>query len=242
MVSNLPIKIKKFKKVQIVSRRNSLEIEKLLTELDFKIVKENPDFITCYGGDGTVLFSEREFPSIPKLIIKTSKPARIYDYSLIDLKKKFNKIKTGNYQIHKEMKLETTIKDKKLIGLNEIQIHLKLPIYAVRFSLDINGEKYDELIGDGVIFATPFGSTAYYKATGGKNFEKGIGISFNNLHNQKIESFVVSEDSTLNLIITRGPAWLIADNNKDFVDLLTGDKMKIRKSESMANFIYFPTE
>ena len=127
-------------------------------------------------------------------------------------------------------------------GLNEIQIHLKLPIYAVRFSLNINGKKYHELIGDGVIFATPFGSTAYYKATGGKNFEKGIGISFNNLHNQKIESFVVSEDSTLNLIITRGPAWLIADNNKDFVDLLTGDKVKIRRSESVANFIYFPTE
>ena len=242
MVSNLPTEIKRFKKVQIVSRRDTSEINKILVEEDFKIVDKNPDFILCYGGDGTVLFSERTFSTVPKLIIKTSKPARIYDYKLIDLKKILNKIKTGDYKLHKEMKLETTAKNTKLIGLNEIQIHLKSPIYAVRFSLNIKGKKYDKLIGDGVIFATPFGSTAYYKATGGHNFKKGIGISFNNLHNQKIDSYVVSEDSTLSLTITRGPAWLIADNNEDFVELLTGDKVIIRKSQNVANFIYLSTE
>ena len=148
----------------------------------------------------------------------------------------------GNYKIHSEIKLETTIKSKKLVGLNEIQIHPKLPIYAVRFSFYINGKKYDELIGDGLIIATPFGSTAYYKATGGKSFKNGIGVSFNNLHNRNEKSFVVPEDSVVKLTVSRGPAWLLADNNEEFVELNAGDSVAIRKSGRVANFIYFNSQ
>jgi NAD kinase len=136
------------------------------------------------------------------------------------------------------MKLETQAKGKRLVGLNEIQIHLKLPIYAVRFSFSVDGKEYDDLIGDGVIVATSFGSTGYYKATGGESFEKGIGVSFNNLHNSKVRSFVVPEDSVINLTVTRGPALLLADNNENFIELNAGNSASIRKSGSVANFIY----
>ena len=104
----------------------------------------------------------------------------------------------------------------------------------------VDGKNYNELIGDGVIIATPFGSTAYYKATGGKSFEKGIGISFNNLHNRNAKSFVVLEDSVVKMTVNRGPALLLADNNEKCIELESGDTMTVRKSESVANFIYVP--
>lgn len=240
MVGNLSKAPKKLKKALVIFKSDPSEAKKALVAEGFELVNKNPDFIVCYGGDGTVLFSERKFPEIPKLIIKTSRACREYDYPLSALKELLSKIKAGNYQIYSEMKLETVAKGQRLVGLNEIQIHLKLPIYAVRFSLSADGKKYDELIGDGVIVATPFGSTAYYKATGGKSFEKGIGISFNNLHNIDATSFVVSEDTVVKLTVTRGPAWLLADNNEDFVDVNAGDSITVKKSESVANFIYFP--
>jgi NAD+ kinase len=240
MVGNLSRATKKLKKALVICKSDPSEVKKVLVADGFEVVDKNPDFIVCYGGDGTVLFSERKFPEIPKLIIKTSRACRDYDYPLSDLKELLSKIKTGNYQIYSEMKLETNAKGQKLVGLNDIQIHLKLPIYAVRFSLSADGKKYDELIGDGVIVATPFGSTAYYKATGGKSFEKGIGISFNNLHNIDARSFVVSQDTVVKLTVTRGPAWLLADNNEKFVDINAGDSITVKKSESVANFIYFP--
>lgn len=240
MVSELSETSKKMEKVLLVFRRENSEIKDVLDKQGFSIVDKNPDFIICYGGDGTVLYSERKYPEIPKLIVKTSRTCRGYDYKIENLKKLLLKIKAGNYKIHSEMKLETKAKGKLFVGLNEIQIHLKLPIYAVRFDLIVNGKKYDKMIGDGVVVATPFGSTGYYKATGGSAFKKGIGVSFNNLHNNSTRDFVVSEDSIIKLIITRGPAWLLADNNKDFVDLDVGDKVVIKKSQSVANFIYFP--
>jgi NAD+ kinase len=238
MVGNLSMEPKKLEKVLVVSRQDTSKIKGVLAAEGFKIVEGNPDFIVCYGGDGTVLFSEREFPEVPKLIIKTSRACRKFDYTLDELKDILSKIREGNYCLHKRMKLETEAKGRKLVGLNEIQIHPKLPIYAVRFSLSVDGKECEDLIGDGVIVATPFGSTGYYKATGGKRFEKGIGISFNNLHNSNMESFVVPEDSTVKLTVSRGPAWLLADNNKNLIELLAEDAVTVRKSESTANFIY----
>lgn len=240
MTNNLSIATKKLKKALVVFRRDASEVKNCLIEKDFELVENDPDFVVCYGGDGTVLFGERKFPGVPKLIIKTSGACRIYDYTLNDLPRLLSRIKAGDYKIHSEMKIETEAKGENLVGLNEIQVHLKLPIYAVRFSLSVNGKKYDGLIGDGVIVATPFGSTAYYRATGGKSFKEGIGVSFNNLHNSDVKSFVTHENTILKLIITRGPAWLLADNNENFVDLEAGDAVTIKKSKSTANFFYFP--
>jgi len=238
MVGNLSGAPKKLERVLVVSRQDTSKINSLLVAEGFKVVERNPDFIVCFGGDGTVLFSERTFPEVPKLIIKTSRVCRKCDYTPDDLKDLLLKIREGNYCLHKKMKLETEAKGKKLVGLNEIQVHPKLPIYAVRFSLSVDGKDYKDLIGDGVIVATSFGSTGYYEATGGKRFEKGIGVSFNNLHNGKMKGFVVPEDSIVKIVISRGPAWLLADNNKDFIELRAEDTVTIRKSESVANFIY----
>jgi NAD+ kinase len=240
MVGNLSRAPKKLEKVLVVFRRDASKVREVLAAEGFELVEENPDFVVCYGGDGTVLFSERKFPEVPKLIIKTSRVCRMYDYVLDDLRELLSKIKAGEYRIHSEMKLETQAKGERLVGLNEIQVHLKLPIYAVRFSLFADGKEYNELIGDGVIVATPFGSTGYYKATGGKSFKNGIGVSFNNLHNTNAKSFVVPESSVVKLAISRGPAWLLADNNEKFVELDAGDSVTVRKSGSVANFIYFP--
>jgi NAD+ kinase len=237
MVGNLSRAPKKLENVLVVFRRDPSEVKNALAKAGFELVEENPDFVVCYGGDGTVLFSERKFPGVPKLIIKTSRACRMYDYALDDLNTLLSKIKAGNYRLHSEMKLEAEAKGKKLVGLNEIQVHLKLPIYAVRFSLSADGKEYNNLIGDGVIVATPFGSTGYYAATGGKPFKKGIGVSFNNLHNRKVESFVVPEDTVVKLAVSRGPAWLLADNNEEFIELDAGDAMSVRKSGGIANFI-----
>jgi NAD+ kinase len=237
MVGNLSGAPKKLERVLVVSLQDTSKIKGVLVAEGFKVVERNPDFIVCFGGDGTVLFSERTFPEIPKLIIKTSRVCRKCDYTPDDLKDLLPKSREGNYCLHKKMKLETEAKGKKLVGLNEIQIHPKLPIYAVRFSLSVDGKEYKDLIGDGVIVATSFGSTGYYEATGGKRFTKGIGISFNNLHNRNMKGFVVPEDSIVKLVISRGPAWLLADNNKNFIELRAKDTVTIRKSSSVANFI-----
>jgi len=226
-----------FEKVLISSRIEEPKIKKILLENNFKVDHRNPDLIICYGGDGTILYSERQFPQIPKLVIKHSQTSRKSDYTLKDLDTLLTKIRVGKYTIREFSKLETTINDSTLIGLNELQVRAKLPISALRFSLCVNGKQFNNLIGDGVIIATPFGSTGYYKSTGGQQFSSGIGISFNNLHNTKIDSFFVSENSIIEVEITRGPAWVLADNFDQFIELTDDDVCVITQSQSIAKFI-----
>ena len=73
-----------------------------------------------------------------------------------------------------------------------------------------------------------------------KSFKNGIGISFNNLHNKTVNSFILPEKSVIELTLTRGPALLLADNNEDFIELNAEDNVTVKKSDSVANFIYLP--
>lgn len=216
---------------------DALKVKRILVKNGFNIVKRNPGFVLCYGGDGTVLFAERLYPSIPKLIIKKTKICRKYDYKLKDLNKILKKIKNKKFKLIKKTKLIANYKNDKLIALNEIQIHTKLPIRAIRFSLEVNGKEFENLIGDGAIVATPFGSTGYYSATGGKLFKKGIGISFNNLYSRKISSIVVPNNSKIKIKIIRDNALLLADNNEKYFELEKGDTITVEKHKRLAKFI-----
>lgn len=230
--------MRKNKRIAIVSKFETKEIEGTIKKFGFDIVRKDPDFVLCYGGDGTILRSERFFPEIPKIVIKKgSSVCRKCDYTLDYLKTILERIIKGRYKIIEESKLVAKSKNKKLVGLNEIQLHNKIPTRAIRFFLKVNGRKIDSLLGDGVIVSTPFGSTAYYSSTEGKPFKKGIGISFNNLHKRKIKSFVVPENSRIEVRIKRGPAWIIADNYEKFIGVDRGDKVLIQKAEEEARFV-----
>ena len=226
-------------KVLISSIHNIEKLKQLLRKYNFKIVNKNPNFVLVYGGDGSTLFSERFYPSIPKLLVKRNEICRKCDYTVESLKLILPRIKDGKFKIRNEIKLEAKFGNKKLTALNEIQLHTKLPIRAVRFSLSVVGKKFENLIGDGVIISTPFGSPAYFSSAGGQEFRKGIGICFNNLHNKKIKSFVVPESSTVKIKITRDNAWLASDNYEKMFSLKSNDIVAIRKSKQSAKFITF---
>lgn len=220
-----------------ISSAEKEKIRKILVKHGLQVVTRNPDFVLCYGGDGSILYGERSYPSVPKLVIKTTEKCRYYDYPSKSIDSILEKVKKGNYIIIEEMKLDAFYKGNRVTALNEVQMHTKLPIRAVRFSVNADRKKFENLIGDGIIIATPFGSTGYYLATGGRPFRDGIGISFNNLHTRKIESFVVSDESKIKIKMTRDFALLLSDNNPKYFDLKEGDEILIQKSDEKARFI-----
>jgi NAD+ kinase len=212
-------------------------LKKILIKQGFEVVNKNPDFVLSYGGDGTTLSSERAYPNIPKLVIKTTGVSKKYEYLPKNLDSILKSVMEHNYMILEEVKLSAFYKTNMLTALNEIQVHTKLPLRAIRFSVDTDRQKFENLIGDGVIVATPFGSTGYYLATGGKPFNDGIGVSFNNLHSKKIFPIVLSENSRITVRMVRDFALLLSDNNPKYFDLKEGDEITIQKSDETARFI-----
>lgn len=218
----------KQKKV-ILFGRNSNPIKQLVIKMGFKIVKKNPDFVISYGGDGTLMRSEYEFPGIPKIILKGSlicKKAGCFSNTDI-----LEKIKNGNFKINNYFKLEAVVLGKKLVAVNDIVLHNKNARHAIRYKVWIDGAEIGrDVIGDGVVVATPFGSTAYYRSITDSFFELGIGLAFNN-STEQFDHMVLKEDGQIKIKIVRGPAVIYADNQEDHVDLLMGEVVVIRKSK-----------
>ncbi|MEM5793646.1 MAG: hypothetical protein QXS48_04800 [Candidatus Aenigmatarchaeota archaeon] len=224
-------------RIAIVSPLKKERILRVAKKFGFEISDKKPELVVCYGGDGTILYAERVFPGILKLVIK--KPTSVCkkcEYKLSELNKVLREVSKRNYEIVEEVKLEARVKGKKLFALNEIQLHNKNPARAIKFSVYAEGRKFENLLGDGVIVSTPYGSTAYYSSTGGKPFKKGIGISFNNLHRKKIKSFVIPENSSVRIKVLRGPALVLADNYEKFVEILKG-RVEIKKAKEKARFV-----
>jgi len=211
-----------------------------LKDAAFTIDEKNPDIVFVYGGDGSILCSERLYPGIKKVAIRGSKTSKTCFYEESMLGKIISKVKQGAYDVQEYAKVCAKYHQKKIDALNEIQIRSRQPFVALRFNVYIGGLlKHDDIIGDGILVCTPFGSGAYYYSIGGEPFEKGLGVGFNNPH-ERTKSYTVPEDTVITIEIKRGDALLIRDNDEFMVNLKAKDRVIIRKSSEVARFLRFP--
>lgn len=223
-----------------IAGKDSKALEGQLLDAGFGKDEKKPDFVFCIGGDGTILLAEREYPGIPKVAIRKSKVCRKCVFDETDIEKIIRMIKEREYSIKEYAKLEADTGGKKLVALNEIQVHNGNPTKAIRFSVYANKKPVEEdVIGDGIVIATPFGSGAYYYSVGGEPFEKGIGLGFNNPH-RRIKARVVPEGSEIEVRILRGNANVFSDNTEKFVPLREGEAVKVTKSKNVARFVVEP--
>jgi len=213
------------------------EVKGLLEKHNFEIVEEEADFIVSYGGDGTLMQSEHLFPGIPKIILKNSAICKMC-YG-IENNRALELVKDKKYKIEDLIKIKIEANNKTLTALNDVTIHNADPRHAVRYHLLVNGKKIGgQIIGDGVVVATPFGSTAYYRSITDSYFEVGIGVAFNNSTEQS-DHIVLKEDSVIEMEIVRGPAVAYADNQKEKIEINTGDRIKISKASESAKIVRF---
>ena len=173
----------------------------------FEILKKQdptkPKLDICYGGDGTLLLAERKDPGVPKVGIRNSQICATCRNETRDTILKL--IAEKKYTVIKHRKITAIHKKRKITALNDIIIgHFHINT-AIRFKVYIDGIQYGgEFLGDGIVAATPVGSTAYYQAITRSNFQEGIGLAFNNSVNA-IGHIIVNNDTKIKVVITRGP-------------------------------------
>jgi NAD+ kinase len=217
------------------------ELKSCLKDFHIEYSEDNPDLVICYGGDGTFLIAERVFPGVPKIFLKGSEIS--LKGSDIEIRKALELYIKGSYEIEEIKKLKATqkglLETRELVGVNDIVIRNSLPTEAVRFKLKINGNEIQEtLLGDGIVVSTPYGSGGYFSSITHKDFKKGIGLAFNNLTTSRKEE-ILKENGEIEVEIIRGPAVLVADNNRDYVNMENGDKIYIKQINEIARRVVF---
>ncbi|MBL7170107.1 MAG: NAD(+)/NADH kinase [Candidatus Aenigmarchaeota archaeon] len=220
-------------KIALFSKANEV-LKERIEYYEFQYSEKKPDIVISLGGDGTYLRSERKFPGIPKLIVRDKNISKKCESN--KLEKVLKKLQKKGYKIRKNIKLETKIRRKKITCVNEFSIRNRYATTALRFYVWVNGKRTDEIIADGAIIATPFGSSGYYKSIGGKKFNKGIGVGFNN-PTRKIKQLVASERTKIEIKVIRGDAVFSSDNDPQVVLLRKNEVIKIWKSKDVASLV-----
>lgn len=203
---------------------------------ELELVTSQPEVVICYGGDGTLLSAELEWPGVPKVPIKNSRrgircisrPPRAV----------IERLAQGRLVRTEYMKLECALQHHDhpeplclLTAMNEFNVHMGNVNSAVRFRMWINDDPYNngqETIGDGFVISTPFGSTAYFNHLTRGVFYTGMGIAMKAPAEQTTH-VIVPETSVVRVRITRGPAVLAFDNSPEYFDLEEGDVMTVRR-------------
>lgn len=224
----------KVKRIAIVGRGGGI-IERNLQKYGFILARKNPDIVISYGGDGTALYSEQLYPGFPKVMMRNGKQGQIPRH----LPEVFEALRHGDFDIEPETKVEGLMKGKRrsLVGLNEVNVCHCDPTRAIRFNLHVDdGFLAENVIGDGVIVATPYGSTAYFASITRRSFDEGLGIAFNNAREDR-DALIVDENSVITVNLLRGPGWLCADNNLTKYRLYDGDVVVIRKAKINARIV-----
>lgn len=228
------------KKVAVVGKETR-PLEKQLSKSDFKVVKAGPDFVISHGGDGSALWAEQLYPGVPRLAIKRDSLCNKCEADSAEaFGQIISKLKRRQYRIVREYKVEGTVngdKHKKLIGLNEVNVTHALPIKAIRFDVEIDDDCVASgLIGDGVMVATPYGSTGYFYSITKRSFSDRLGIAFNNV-DRRMKYRLIDPRSEVKIRICRGPALMVSDNNTNMIPLKEGDVVRIRRARQSARLI-----
>lgn len=206
--------------------KNKDDIMELVKNSGFELVDKDPDVIISFGGDGTLLSAERVHPAVPKLPIRNSqfchKCPRHQDKQVLQ------DLLQGILALKEYKKLHTNLHGSDLYALNDFVIRNEQPIHAIRFSLD-----HAFYIGDGIVVATPFGSTAYFKSVTGESFNEGFGVAFNNT-TAKVNPLYLTDDKNVVFSLIRGEARLSFDNNPDVLQISEGTEVTFNLSNQVA--------
>ena len=214
--------------------RTAKTIEGLVRKLGFEIISANPEVVISYGGDGTLLSTERRFPHTPKLPIRSNQlynkcPKHTDEVML-------KKLLEGALHLNEYKKLVTTIMYKNFYALNDFVIRNSNTTHSIRFKTSVTSNKL--LIGDGVVVSTLLGSTAYFKSITNKSFKSGFGLAFNNIA-KKIPPILFKDSGQVTVNLIRGKATLTFDNSPDIFVIDEGSELIFSLSDQTAQ-IYNP--
>ena len=201
----------------------------------------NADLVICFGGDGTILHMAKTATrrGIPILGVNIGTMGFMAELESTELEK-LALLAKGEYTLESRMMLDVTVqRDRDIIFhdicLNDVVVTKGAVARIVHLEVKCDGVPAMECGGDGVIIATPTGSTAYSFSAGGPIVEpeaKNIIITPICAHDVGSRCIVTSDKRVINVSIVKNArrnAFLSVDGGKA-QRLNMGDLVTVKKS------------
>lgn len=201
--------------------------------------------VITLGGDGTLIQAARDLAgrNIPMVGVNLGHLGYLTQIGPMEnIDKILDDLLTDQFQLERRMMLRGSICRKGTVvredmALNEIVIARREALRVLKFRIYVNGEYLTQYTADGMIVATPTGSTAYNLSAGGPIVEPGARMTILTPicpHALNGRSIVLAAEDQIEIeIMGNDNLGQVAffDGNSSAA-LMVGDKIRIEKSET----------
>jgi len=219
-------------------------IAKKYPALSAKMEEMDADIIITIGGDGTVLLTTQKIPKqVPILAVRAGLLGFLTEVDKADLEDGIEKVLSGKYIVDERMRIASKIDNKPLPdALNEVVIHTSQVAKLRHFNIKVDGRLITTMRADGVIFATPTGSTSYALSVGAPILDP------------RMEAFVIAPiaplwlssrptvvpaTSNIQTTLEVPKSCMVVADGREEIKFEGGERLEISKSKSPAKFVRF---
>ena len=200
------------------------------------------DLLITFGGDGTILHLAKlvALHKTPVLGINMGGLGFVAELEAGELDALYC-LKDWDFKTEERMMLDVSvIREGKQVytnlGLNDAVIREGPISHVIHLKISSDGRHLADIAGDGVIVATPTGSTAYSLSAGGPVVEpvaQTMVVCPICTHNMRFSSYVLSPEHVLTIELERNgrkPVYLFVDESRAFA-LRSDDQVLVRRSK-----------
>ncbi|MFN2525683.1 MAG: NAD(+)/NADH kinase [Actinomycetota bacterium] len=149
------------------------ELTRIFGDNGIAVTEQDPDLIVSLGGDGTMLRAAQfaHGADAPLLGINLGTMGYLTEVDREQKDEAVKRVIEGDFELEERMMLScevaTSGEQMSYVALNEVLVERETPRRLVRLHVAVGGESLASFNADGVIIATPTGSTAYALSAGG---------------------------------------------------------------------------
>ena len=221
-----------------------------LRGVDYAAIGAEAKLAIVVGGDGTMLAAARNLVRhhVPLVGVNQGRVGFMTDIGHDDMRSGIGAILDGKYTLEERALLEAEIKrnDKSVlqtIALNEAVVGKGSQGRLIEFDLLIDGEFVYTLRADGVIVATPTGSTAYAMSAQGPILHPAVpafALVPLNPHTLSARPVSVSDRMMIEIVLVRALDARAHFDGFALADMQQGDRLLLKRSADAVRFVHPP--
>jgi NAD+ kinase len=208
------------------------------------------DLALVLGGDGTMLAAARSLArhKVPLAGINQGRVGFMTDIALQDMQASVGAILEGRYSLEERALLDAeilrgTASILRTVALNEAVVGKGSQGRLIEVEVRIDGEYVYALRADGLIVATPTGSTAYALSAQGPILQPGVAafaLVPLNPHVLSARPVSVSDRSEIEIVLLRAPDARAHFDGYALTELAEGDRLLLKRSVDAIRFVHPP--
>lgn len=209
------------------------------------------DLVVVVGGDGSLLHAARALSkyNTPVVGVNRGRLGFLTDISPTEVLHKLGQVLDGDFVFDQRFLLEIEVRSKQQtiyhdIALNDVVLHSGKSVHMIDFELNIDGQYVYRQHSDGLIVASPTGSTAYALSGGGPIVHPNMdAIVIVPMHPHTLSSrpIVVSGQSEIKILIRENRVLpMVSPDGQNSVTLQIGDMVYIRKHPFKLSLLHPP--